>query len=151
MLVCPRDTTALMPRQIVAGSAVWRCPSCSGLWLPAASVPEAAKFVRCPIEGRGVSTLRCPEDGVRLSMVRHLGVELDPCSLCGGIWFDRGELEQILRQRTRLTVRKDRGNTPLESAGLLVDGAASVGSSLECSGDVASLVLDFLAGLFSGL
>jgi Zn-finger nucleic acid-binding protein len=151
MLVCPRDNTALMPREIVAGSAVWRCPSCSGLWLPAASVPEAAKSVRCPIEGRGVSTLRCPEDSVLLYTVRHRGVELDPCAVCGGIWFDRGELEQLLRLRTQMPVRRGRGNTAIESAGLVVDGATFVGSSLESSGEVVSLVLDFLAGLFSSL
>ena len=43
----------------------------------------------------GESEMKCPRDGTILSKVHVLGVELDKCHKCDGIWFDHGELEQI--------------------------------------------------------
>lgn len=37
--------------------------------------------------------MKCPRDGTDLAKVTMLGVELDKCHKCDGIWFDRGELE----------------------------------------------------------
>lgn len=39
--------------------------------------------------------MKCPRDGTGLSKVRMMGVELDKCHACDGIWFDRGELERL--------------------------------------------------------
>lgn len=39
--------------------------------------------------------MKCPRDGTILSKVSLLGVELDKCHRCDGIWFDRGELDRI--------------------------------------------------------
>ena len=39
--------------------------------------------------------MECPRDGTELAKVRVLGLELDKCHKCDGIWFDRGELERI--------------------------------------------------------
>ncbi|MBS3762050.1 MAG: zf-TFIIB domain-containing protein [Planctomycetes bacterium] len=39
--------------------------------------------------------MECPRDGTILSNVEILGLELDKCHKCDGIWFDRGELEKI--------------------------------------------------------
>ncbi|MFO7899292.1 MAG: zf-TFIIB domain-containing protein [Planctomycetota bacterium] len=39
--------------------------------------------------------MKCPRDGTELSKVEVLGLELDKCHHCDGIWFDRGELERI--------------------------------------------------------
>jgi Zn-finger nucleic acid-binding protein len=39
--------------------------------------------------------MKCPRDGTALSRVQLLGLELDKCHKCDGIWFDRGELERI--------------------------------------------------------
>lgn len=35
----------------------------------------------------------CPECGSPLSQEQHLGIQLDTCDECRGLWFDHGELE----------------------------------------------------------
>ena len=40
--------------------------------------------------------MQCPVCDEKLRMVERLGVELDICPSCKGIWLDRGELEKIL-------------------------------------------------------
>jgi Zn-finger nucleic acid-binding protein len=35
----------------------------------------------------------CPECGSPLPQERHLGIQLDVCDRCQGIWFDHGELK----------------------------------------------------------
>ena len=41
-------------------------------------------------------TLQCPKCNVPGFVVEYEGVELDMCPDCGGIWFDRGELDLVL-------------------------------------------------------
>jgi uncharacterized protein len=42
--------------------------------------------------------LQCPRCDGKLSAVAFEGVEIDRCDSCGGVWLDKGELEQ-LRQK----------------------------------------------------
>lgn len=39
--------------------------------------------------------MNCPRDGSVLASARILGVELDKCHACDGLWCDRGELEHL--------------------------------------------------------
>lgn len=39
--------------------------------------------------------MKCPRDGTELTRVEILGLELDKCHKCDGIWCDRGELERL--------------------------------------------------------
>ena len=39
--------------------------------------------------------MKCPRDGTRLARVDVMGLELDKCHKCDGIWFDRGEMERL--------------------------------------------------------
>jgi len=39
--------------------------------------------------------MKCPRDGTDLQKVTLLGLELDKCHTCDGIWLDRGELERL--------------------------------------------------------
>jgi len=39
--------------------------------------------------------MKCPLCDVELLMTEKLGVEIDYCPKCRGIWLDRGELEKI--------------------------------------------------------
>jgi Zn-finger nucleic acid-binding protein len=52
------------------------------------------------ISQRGKEPL-CPRCDVSVEGFSLLEIQLDRCSKCGGIWFDRGELEQILRKIPR--------------------------------------------------
>ena len=42
--------------------------------------------------------LQCPRGDGKMTTVTFEGVEIDRCETCGGIWLDKGELEQ-LRQK----------------------------------------------------
>lgn len=44
--------------------------------------------------------MRCPDCSRSLREVDHDGIHLDVCD-CGGMWFDRGELERWVAQRRR--------------------------------------------------
>ncbi|HPD17902.1 MAG TPA: zf-TFIIB domain-containing protein [Planctomycetota bacterium] len=39
--------------------------------------------------------MNCPRDGAALARVKLLGLDLDKCHQCDGIWLDRGELERL--------------------------------------------------------
>ncbi len=54
------------------------------------------------VDGRGqkggsVGKAVCPADSSQMLLRMHRGVAVDICPSCGGVWLDRGELEQILR------------------------------------------------------
>jgi membrane associated rhomboid family serine protease len=42
--------------------------------------------------------LRCPVDGNELERTAFQGIEIDVCKKCGGVWFDRGELDDVMRE-----------------------------------------------------
>jgi hypothetical protein len=39
--------------------------------------------------------MHCPKCGEQLASVEHLGVTVDECPSCHGMWFDQGELETL--------------------------------------------------------
>ncbi len=41
---------------------------------------------------------RCPKCGSPLVAITYRGVELDKCSRCQGLWFDCGELDQVIAE-----------------------------------------------------
>ena len=43
----------------------------------------------------------CPKCQGKLESYSFMEIILDRCPACGGIWFDRGELEQILKKVSR--------------------------------------------------
>lgn len=45
--------------------------------------------------------LRCPKCTGQLESYRFMEFALDQCRNCGGIWLDKGELEEILKKVTR--------------------------------------------------
>lgn len=77
------------------------CPSCGK--------PTSAKALRCVHCGGSIvaTTTRgqhqavvCPRCGDGTDVVRLGALELDLCRGCGGLWFDRGELEQLRHAAT---------------------------------------------------
>jgi hypothetical protein len=42
-----------------------------------------------------VALMRCPKCGSGLESSRAHGVDVEHCGKCGGIWLDKGELEEI--------------------------------------------------------
>lgn len=39
--------------------------------------------------------MRCPKCGMELVEIEYLGLKIDKCTSCAGVWLDCGELEQI--------------------------------------------------------
>lgn len=50
--------------------------------------------------------MKCPVCKVTTTAVEHDKIELDYCSICHGVWFDRGELELLLDTFTGGTAAK---------------------------------------------
>jgi len=50
--------------------------------------------------------MKCPVCKISTTAVEYDKIELDYCSTCHGIWFDRGELELLLDTLTRGTARE---------------------------------------------
>ena len=44
--------------------------------------------------------MMCPLCARALSPVERLGIELDYCTSCGGMWLDQGELNALVRRET---------------------------------------------------
>jgi len=45
--------------------------------------------------GEPAAAMRCPKDGTALVAIDRHGVTVDECPRCGGLWFDKGEVETV--------------------------------------------------------
>lgn len=43
--------------------------------------------------------MHCPKCGMQLQTVKQGNVEMDSCFNCGGVFFDKGELEALIEKR----------------------------------------------------
>jgi uncharacterized protein len=44
--------------------------------------------------------LDCPHGDGKMMTANFEGVEIDRCDVCGGVWLDKGELEQLRQRET---------------------------------------------------
>lgn len=85
------------------------CPACEGLWFDHGEMELVASQMGSSIDGvvprqpaeTNEKNLKCPE--CQKAMDKRLLGTVDPvvadvCRLCGGLWLDHGELEQVVRQ-----------------------------------------------------
>lgn len=114
-LECPHCNWA-MSKVDVAGITLDRCSRCGGIWLDlrelematekdAKALVQADESYQSPAEGRH-KPRHCPRDkSLLITMVdrRQNHVEFESCTVCGGIFFDAGELSDLseftLRER----------------------------------------------------
>ncbi|MEE9563168.1 MAG: zf-TFIIB domain-containing protein [Thermoanaerobaculia bacterium] len=113
---CPRDGSVLESKAV--GSAeVLVCKECHGLWL---SGYDLAALLRSPYESWKLpwAELSVPETAIFQEKVRCLcrsralmkivgreGIRVDLCPDCGALWFDGGELEELIRRRGEKELR----------------------------------------------
>jgi Zn-finger nucleic acid-binding protein len=81
------------------------CPKCHGTWVEYKYV-EGISAKRRFVPGLfiedlkavtvGPTELACPKDSAQLRAAAPLGIALDWCPLCKGVWFDNGELKKLL-------------------------------------------------------
>ena len=107
-MLCPRCHTDLIVVEYHDIELDY-CPACEGLWFDHGEMELVASEMGSPIDGalhrRPADTneekLKCPECQKTMDK-RLLGtsdpVVTDVCRLCGGLWLDHGELEQVVRQ-----------------------------------------------------
>lgn len=46
---------------------------------------------------KNIHWMKCPKCGSDLQEVEHLGIKIDRCGQCSGIFFDKGELDILLQ------------------------------------------------------
>ncbi|HVR41514.1 MAG TPA: zf-TFIIB domain-containing protein [Thermoanaerobaculia bacterium] len=49
--------------------------------------------------------MKCPKCGFDLHTIEFHGVKVDQCGHCGGIFFDQGEIEQLLQHEAGIMGR----------------------------------------------
>lgn len=86
-----------------------RCPACQGLWL------DRDELQRLHAPGDEIESLRrqvgageeqadpvasgdCPACARRLSVANIGSFHVEYCTICGGVFLDRGELDKVLEQ-----------------------------------------------------
>lgn len=122
---CPMDGTPLVTEIYETDIEVDVCPRCGGMWLDKGeleaiqqtverdyseallSVPDTVKASQRASKQMSRPMLSCP--GCKQEMSRKeygygSQVVIDLCAACGGIWLDRGELEEleVFFERTKL-------------------------------------------------
>jgi hypothetical protein len=55
---------------------------------------EAAELKRL----KELHFMRCPKCGLQLQEVKVMGIDADVCFACHGVFFDKGELQAIVKQ-----------------------------------------------------
>jgi len=115
-LICPKDGVT-MERFDADGIMVDRCPECGGIWLDLGEL--RALLDRAPDAPPLITLLdrperrvqrqpspnpphewKCPRDGARLVSMRdprQPHIEYEVCTVCGGVFFDAGELADLSR------------------------------------------------------
>ncbi len=110
-MLCARCNTE-MKKSGIGGVLADKCPECGGIWLDAGELEaiatgnrksrkeiiEEAKKEVAEERRRLMTTIGlCPKCQEReLQIVFKANVELDMCPACGGLFFDKGELEKVL-------------------------------------------------------
>jgi Zn-finger nucleic acid-binding protein len=49
--------------------------------------------------------LKCPKCQDKMDVFHQLGVEIDQCNICGGVWLDRDEWRALTRSRGKDAVQ----------------------------------------------
>jgi len=103
---CPRCHTPLVIVEYLSIELDW-CPACEGLWFNRGEMELLARKLgrdtepipACNAASCSEKPLKCPECNKTMNkrlMGEGLSVVADVCRICGGLWLDHGELEELL-------------------------------------------------------
>jgi Zn-dependent protease with chaperone function/Zn-finger nucleic acid-binding protein len=101
LLACPRcpgrKLATAMTRQ---GVEVDHCPACGGVWLDKGEIfycssKHLIQELRRAQQAALPGALPSPANGAPMLRLKVFGVELDMCEETGGLWLDKGEVEQV--------------------------------------------------------
>jgi Zn-finger nucleic acid-binding protein len=102
-MICPQDSEPLQ-KETISDCSVYRCTLCQGIWLPGGLVDRVVEQSNfgSRLKGKIVteSNLICPTDKCSLGRINYKNIEIDLCTICDGIWFDKNELNTRHKQMT---------------------------------------------------
>ena len=103
---CPKCSIP-MPSSILGGQEVERCEECSGTFFDKGELDSIINLIEIyryvELDEPDIQTLadverppyRCPSEGANMLRKEYLGVTVDECSECGGVWLDDGEITTL--------------------------------------------------------
>ena len=105
-LSCPRCLDErLNAQEGPRGIPTWVCPRCSGVWLDKSEIyyyaHDAQKLFAIIAEAYKTPTTsrflcrRCDKQMCEVTFPKP-GPVIDACRKCGGTWFDKGEIAELL-------------------------------------------------------
>ena len=77
------------------------CPKCKGVWLDKGELNKILKdrklsnYLTKHIGTKSRSPMVCPRCGSTMDIETVEDIEVDVCLFCGGVWLDKGELEDL--------------------------------------------------------
>ena len=77
------------------------CPKCEGMWLDKNELNKLLKdrklsnYLTKHIGTKSRSPMVCPKCGMTMDIEKADDIEVDVCLSCGGVWLDKGELEEL--------------------------------------------------------
>jgi len=120
-MLCFRCNTG-MKKSEIEGVLVDRCPNCKGIWLDVGElemleygegkerdelIREAKQEVLRDKQRLFSTCGLCPKcQKYELKQIIRVGIELDKCSACGGLFFDWGELEKVISGEEKTPFKK---------------------------------------------
>jgi len=101
-ITCPRDEVyaeELIERTPAGEILLDLCPECAGVWLDGGELGRLAGERNLEIQlaarrGRP-SEISCPRCTSEMTQKEFLGIVVEVCILCAGLWLDQAELEQL--------------------------------------------------------
>ena len=118
---CPRCQAPMTVKEI-GEVRIDECPQCQGMWFDQGEFQAAKDQVDPDLNWLDfdiwkhqdqfqVSThpLKCPQDGVPMVALAYhdVGVEIDVCPTCRGVWLDKGEFAKIIEALEQELQTKD--------------------------------------------
>lgn len=105
---CPKDGAEMLP-EVIRGVQLDRCPKCNGLWVDWGELRRVSDnhVTEHELTYRGRSSRNCPTCAKRMNKGDLHSVIVEECGC--GIFFDRGELDDILGADIlpRITLTRD--------------------------------------------
>ena len=101
-VTCPRDEVPaeeVIERTPSGEVMLDLCPECAGVWLDGGELARLAGERNMEIHlasRRGSpSEVVCPRCTAEMTQKEFLGILVEVCVLCAGVWLDQAELEQL--------------------------------------------------------
>jgi Zn-finger nucleic acid-binding protein len=108
-LACPKCGTT-MGHKVIGKVLVDHCPSCAGMWFDEGELQQgiaggatselkrlsAEQAVDAAVDRQQADCPRCSEALQRIPTPGRPDVHVDACHVCGGVWYDGGEVADLL-------------------------------------------------------